>query len=126
MIDELLTRRGESLPEEHKKSSPDKSEELTMLGWNSKLLSDLSVTQIRVMELAPYSACSANEEQVVKASKGHIPQPFLISNLKKNWRKDKRESIQTAKKNYLSRDLYGLKDCREMEGTFITERLLLY
>jgi hypothetical protein len=35
--------------------------------------------------------------QVVKASKGHIPQPFLISNVEKNCGKDKREMILTAK-----------------------------
>jgi hypothetical protein len=47
-----------------------------------KLGSDLSVTHIRVMELAPYPDRNA-ERQVVKASLGHIPQPFLISNRKK-------------------------------------------
>jgi len=49
------------------------------------------------MELAPYSIAFASE-QVVKASKGHIPQPFLISKLKKNWCKDKRERFETSKK----------------------------
>ena len=42
------------------------------------------------MELAP---CPALTEQVVKASSGHIPQPFLISNKElayrqAGWRKD--------------------------------------
>jgi hypothetical protein len=47
------------------------------------------------MELAPYSdfiiTGYIKTEQVVKASKGHIPQPFLISKLKKNCGKDNSE-----------------------------------
>jgi hypothetical protein len=41
------------------------------------------------MELAPYTACAV---QVVKASSGHIPLPFLISD-GKNWRKDREGSF---------------------------------
>jgi len=37
-------------------------------------------------------------EQVVKASKGHIPQPFLISKAIKNWYKDKRDKFLFTKK----------------------------
>jgi hypothetical protein len=48
-----------------------------------------------VLELAPYLAVTSG--QVVKASKGHYPQPFLISNVEKNWCKYKRESFLWAK-----------------------------
>jgi hypothetical protein len=47
------------------------------------------------MELAPYPAYAG---QVVKASKGHFPQPFLISDVKKNWYKVKGEKFLSAKK----------------------------
>jgi hypothetical protein len=40
------------------------------------------------MELAPYPACA---EQVVKASLGHYPQPFLISDNKRTGAKIKAE-----------------------------------
>jgi hypothetical protein len=35
------------------------------------------------MELAPYIGCFANHMQVVKASSGHFPLPFLISDVKR-------------------------------------------
>jgi hypothetical protein len=46
------------------------------------------------MELAPYPACA---EQVVKASLGHYPQPFLISDNKRTGAKIKAgpEILQT-------------------------------
>lgn len=43
-----------------------------------KALIPLICHAFRVMELAPYFACA---KQVVKASLGHIPQPFLISDV---------------------------------------------
>ena len=51
---------------------------------NRKLESDLSARNCG-MELAP---CCCMQQQVVKASKGHYPQPFLISMIK-NWDKCK-------------------------------------
>ena len=42
----------------------------------SKLESDLSVPDVGGMDLAP---CPLIFGQVVKASQGHYPQPFLIS-----------------------------------------------
>ena len=55
------------------------------------------------MELAPYLAVASG--QVVKASKGHFPQPFLISSVIKNWRKDIGERFLRTKK-FLNRDLW--------------------
>jgi hypothetical protein len=67
------------------------------------------------MELAPYLAVASG--QVVKASKGHFPQPFLISSVVKNCRKDKRESFLQAKK-FLNRDFLDLVDYEEMMTIF--------
>jgi hypothetical protein len=52
------------------------------------------------MELAPYTAFAV---QVVKASSGHIPLPFLISD-GKNWSKDREGSFYIGK-NFLGRAL---------------------
>jgi len=59
------------------KSSPDKSDELEYDGLIiSKLDSDLSVPHVAgwIWHLVPLFV-----DQVVKASQGHYPQPFLIS-----------------------------------------------
>jgi hypothetical protein len=63
------------LADGNKKSSPDKSEELTIFLRNiMKLESDLSVAHFRAMELAPYHAVSVTGCQ---GFKGPFPSAFL-------------------------------------------------
>ena len=70
----LLIRAGPR----NKKSSPDESDELLNMMMNIFEAIDLTYLsrQNIWMELAPFSSC---EEEVVKASSGHNPPPFLIS-----------------------------------------------
>jgi hypothetical protein len=52
-----------------------------------KLISDLSVSSQTRWNWHLFPDCKRQEE-VVKASSGHFPQPFLIRDVLKNWNKD--------------------------------------
>jgi hypothetical protein len=74
-----------SFTQDHKqKSSPDKSDELLNIVRGIFRSIDLTyLSASRRMELAPFSEREGTRiEEVVKASQGHNPQPFLISNCK--------------------------------------------
>jgi hypothetical protein len=73
----ITTKQG---GEGHKKSPSDKSEGRNIIGKNKGLGLTYLPTHGAWLELAPYRGYTqVYNRQVAKASKGHFPQPFWIS-----------------------------------------------
>jgi hypothetical protein len=76
------------------------------------------------MELAPFERQfdTSVGKQVVKASSGHIPQPFLISDLK-SWGKDREERWILADKFFFSQSTQRSRE-RNVKTTTQTGKIL--